>query len=508
MDVPETGWKYLDRVRDWALVSDQKKRTTVPVVKLGNQKTLELDLTKVKLPPGDYKLSGFWDWTPVEATGLVHVRALSDFEKAHLEPASQDGLLAGSGNAPVRLTAADFEFATKVELQKRNDEFATPEAVRFLLPKGLGKGPQDHMDVQIATQNLAAGSYELLISQQDEKKHGVEFKILPNPPKIDNLPILVNQGAGTQHFVLKGERLGLITKLEAAGALLYLNPPAPNQTERSLTVELKSSPKPGTAVVVKAYLQDRVEPVVLNDALETTGPLPVIASSKLSRRKGLGVSIRADEFPAGDTLNAMLDVKNIERKGVLRLACAEGVGERASLHIGEQTQHWSLQQLSPDQLFLAFDSSALPAGCSLQAVIDNGRDGSSQPATLAHLLRIPKIDSFRVSQNPAQNGVREYQLTGQNLEMIQKLGWDESSGVDVSGLPAPLPGAGLNQSLEINLPDPPTSEAPLWIWLRGDKQARAVTTKAPILPPPFPVTAIPPSAPPPPAQAPPRKSDK
>ena len=178
------------------------------------------------------------------------------------------------------------------------------------------KGPQDHMDVQIATQNLAAGSYELLISQQDEKKHRVEFKILPNPPKIDNLPILVNQGAETQHFVLKGERLGLITKLEAAGALLSLNPPAPNQTERSLTVQLKSSPKPGTAVCVKAYLQDRVEPLMLTDALETTGPLPVIASSKLSRPTDVGVSIRFDEFPAGDTLNAMLDVKNLERKGV------------------------------------------------------------------------------------------------------------------------------------------------------------------------------------------------
>ena len=41
----------------------------------------------------------------------------------------------------------------------------------------------------------------------------MDFKVLPNPPKIDNLPILVNQGAATQHFVLKGERL----ELDAAG---------------------------------------------------------------------------------------------------------------------------------------------------------------------------------------------------------------------------------------------------------------------------------------------------
>ncbi|HMC61226.1 MAG TPA: hypothetical protein VKJ01_18700, partial [Candidatus Solibacter sp.] len=175
-------------------------------------------------------------------------------------------------------------------------------------------------------------------------------------------------------------------------------------------------------------------------------------------------------------------------------ACADGMGGHASLHIGEQTSHWSLQQLSPDQLFLAFESSGLPAGCSLQAVIDNGRDGSSQPFTLAHLLRIPNIDSFTVSHNQPQDGIRQYQLTGQNLEMIQKLGWDENNGVDFSGLPMPLPGPGLNQSIEINLPDPPSPEAMLWIWLRGDKQSRATTSKAPVLPPPPAVTPIPSSS--------------
>ena len=55
----------------------------------------------------------------------------------------------------------------------------------------------------------------------------------------------------------------------------------------------------------------------------------------------------------------MLDVKNIERQSVLRLACADGVGEQAALHVGEQTARWNLQQLSPDQLFLAFDTSGL-----------------------------------------------------------------------------------------------------------------------------------------------------
>jgi hypothetical protein len=210
----------------------------------------------------------------------------------------------------------------------------------------------------------------------------------------------------------------------------------------------------------------------------------VIASSKLSLPSGTQISLRPDEFPAGHTLNAMLDVRNIARSGVLRLSCADGPGEQASLHIGEQTTHSNLESLSPDQLFLAFDSSGLPAGCLLQAVIDNGRDGSSQPFTLAHILRTPQIDSFTVSATPPLNGTRPYQLTGQNLEMIQKLGWDQASLVDVSNLPTPLPGPGLKQSVEVTLPDPPNPEAVLFVWLRGDRQARESTVKTPAIPPP------------------------
>jgi hypothetical protein len=114
------------------------------------------------------------------------------------------------------------------------------------------------------------------------------------------------------------------------------------------------------------------------------------------------------EFPAGYTLNAMLDVRNVDRNSVLRLICADGPGEQAALRIGEQTGSSSLQQLSRDQLFLAFDTGKLPAGCSLQAEIDNGRGGRSNPSTLANMLRIPRIDSFVLSDNPSQSMPRPY----------------------------------------------------------------------------------------------------
>ncbi len=478
VDVPESQWKYLQRARAWAL-QNGKQKTPVSVLKLGNQKALEVDLTSVNLPAGDYRLTGYWDWTPFETTGEVHVRPLSEFHDATLLAASQDQLLAKTGKIPVTLTGSDFEFTTKVELKKINDEFATPEPVRFLLPKGLRQGPQDRMDVQIDTRDLDPGEYQLLLSQQDDKSHPVPFKILPNPPAIENLPILANQGIATQHYILKGERLALLAKLEAPGAILDLSPPAAGETERNVTVQLKSTPEPGTALPVKVYIQDRSEPLTFPNALQITGPLPVIASSKLSLPAGMAIAVRPEEFPAGFTLTAMLDVKNIERKSLLQLACSDGVGPNATLHVGEQTAHSNLQQLSEDQLFLSFDTSAWPAGCSLQALVDNGRDGKSQPVTLAHLIRLPQIDSFTTAGDPAQNGTRPYTLTGLNLEMIAKAGWDQTNGFDIDRLPAPIQGAGQKQTLQVSLPDPPNLPAgTLYIWLRGDKQPRATSIKA------------------------------
>ena len=492
VDVPKADWKYLGRARAWALVNDQHKKTPVSVVTLGNQNALELDLTKAHIAPGEYKLTGFWDWVPFEAAGTVHVEALSDFAKAHLDPASQEHLLAGSAKAPVTVTGSDFEFTTKVQVKKLNDEFATADDVRFLLPKGPREGPQEHMDVQIDPQGLEAGAYELLVSQQDGKTHPVKFSVLANPPHIENLPVVVKRGPGEQHFVLKGERLQLLSKLEVSGAVLHLDSPA-SETERNVTVELKSSPQPGADLPVKAYLRDRTRPLNFPDGLQIAGPLPVIVSSKLSLPPGMAISLGSEDFPAGYTLNAVLDAKNLQRQSVLQLACADGLGTHASLHIGEQTGQTNLQQLSPDQLFLAFNTSGLPAGCSFQAVIDNGRDGESQPFTLAHILRLPQIDSFAVADTPARNGTRHYQLTGQNLEMIAELGWAETNGTEVSSLPAPLPGPGLKQSLDVLLPDPPNVDANLAVWLRGDKQGRTTTLKAPSLPETNP-TANPPAA--------------
>lgn len=495
VNVPDPTWKYLQRARDWAL-TDDKNKAGVPVVKLGNQNALELDLSKTKLAPGDYHLTGYWDWDSFTADGFVHVKDLSDFSTARLEPASQDRVLTREGKIPVTVTGADFEFTTKVEVKKIGDEFATAEPVKFILPKGLRLGPQDHMDVQIDTTNMDAGPYQLLIAQQDDKSHPVKFQVLSEGAKVINFPVLVNQGASTQHFVLKGERLGDLARLETNGAKLELGEVSNNGTQRNITVQLGANLQPGTVLPITAYLQDRSQPQTVSAGVQITGPLPVIASSKLSLPGGLNIAMLPNEFPAGSTLTAMLDVKNIERRSELRLYCDGDSAPRSTLQIGDRTATSSLQQMSADQLFLAYSTAGLPAGCQLQAVIDNRHNGTSAAFNLARIILVPEIDSVAASGAGA-NGTTTYTLTGQNLEMIQKMGWDQTNGVDITQLPTPIPGQGQKQTLSVDLPAPAVmNQTCVFLWLRGDEHGRTTTIKIPAPPsPPAPANPAPTAVP-------------
>jgi hypothetical protein len=478
VSVPSREWKYLERARHWSLNND-KINKRVRVLKLGNQGSLEIDLASVQLPPGDYHLSGYWDWEPFEATGVIHVRPIGALADARLRPASQDRLLAHSGKIAATLTGADFEFTTKAELQEADNEFAEPQKLRFLLPKGLRAGPQDHMDVQIDTARLTPGKYDLLLSQGDGPPQAIPIKILAPAPSIDNLPILANQGASAQHYVLQGKHLDRLARIEASDAVLTLGDASSDHSPRNVTVQLKPGIKPGQVFPVTLYFRNRIEPVVEPHALRIIGPLPRIASARLSLPHGLDVALNPGEAPAGTFLTAVLDVKNIRPRSILRLACSSDIGPQPKLHIGEQTSRYSLQRLSEDQIFLSLDTSGFPAGCSLQALIDNDGRGRSEPFTLAHLIRLPRIESFQADKGTDEHGLRSYTLTGYDLEMIGEAGWAVDQGTRVGDLPAPIPGEGQKQILHIGLPTPPGAKAPLFIWLRGESTGRATTILGP-----------------------------
>jgi hypothetical protein len=473
VEVSETDWKYVDRVRNWTLVSDQGKRVPITVSRLGVDKGLEIDLSKARVAPGEYHLSANWDWDRFAVNGALHVQPLSSFGSARVDPMSQDHLIAGKGKTRVTLVGSDFEFVTGVQLEKANDEFARPSPLPFVLPEGLRRGPQEHLDLLVDTKDLDPGKYQLFLAQVDGRAHTVPFQVLPNPPSITNLPIIISRGERRREVTLKGENLNLLAKLETAEGMIQLGPALPNQTERTATIQVENDLKPGAAFDMHAFVSGHTEPLTLADAIHVVGPHPAIVDAKVSPPTDMAVQLQPGELAAGVFVSSLLQVKNLEANSGVQLSCEGQEGNVVALHMGEHSSTANLQQLAPDQVFLSFDTNGWPAGCTIQARIDNGPDGISAPCKLGKLVRMPRIETFQITSNEGETGALVGELIGTDLQNIQKVGWDANTGTDVPGLPSPIPEKGMEQSLQINLPGPPPApQAPLYIWLRGDSTGR------------------------------------
>jgi hypothetical protein len=204
------------------------------------------------------------------------------------------------------------------------------------------------------------------------------------------------------------------------------------------------------------------------------GPRPIIESAKLSPPSEISIPLLPGEVAAGVFLNGMLQVTNLERNSAVQLSCEGQDGNVATLGMGEHSSSASLQMLAADQVFLSFDTSRWPAGCTIQARIDNGPDGLSEPCRLGRLVRFPHVDSFQVISTETEAGIYSAELVGTDLQNIEKIGWDANNGTAVTDLPSPIPGAGMKQSLRVKLTTAePMPHSPLYLWLRGDEQGRA-----------------------------------
>ena len=464
----EMDWKYLDRARDWALEPNTGgKPIPIKVQSLASTKRVELDLGK-NVKAGKYKLVANWDWDKFEIGGLVEIRLLSDFSTAKLVPSSQDHLVAKTGKVPVTLEDSDFEFVDKVEIEKLHDEFATPSTVPFVLSKGLREGDQPRMDIQVDTSDLDSGEYKLIVSQVDNKPHTVNVKILPAPPTIANLPLIVNQGVASISFEVKGERLNLLKRVEISGGTAELGEATPDQTERPLIVHLPSKIGSGTSLSLRAFIENRSEPLTFSDAVRVVGPRPSISDVTISHPPNQDVQLGQGELPGSTVLSAMMHVKQLESNSAVKLGCHQSGAATLTLHLGEHSGPASLQQLTPDQIFLTFDTGLWFNGCDLQASVVNGEDGHSDVYRIGRIVRVPNIEEFDVLTD--DSGQVHASLTGENLETIEKTGWTPDQGQAVEQLPQPLDGH--RQKLEIKIPPQPDPATPLYVWLRGEEKPR------------------------------------
>jgi len=469
LDSAEADWKHLDRARNWALQPENGKPIPIIVQKAGAG-VLDLDLGQA-VKPGKYTLVATWDWDHFRVNGQVDVKPLSDFASARLAAPSQDLLVSKTGKVPVTLEGSDFEFVTKVEIEKVNDKFSSPAPVPFVLPRGLRQGPQERMDIQVNTIDLETGQYKLLISQLDGKTHPANLKVLPAPPHIDNLPVVLNQGVGLIEFSLKGERLDLLNKLEVARGTAELGTVSCGHTERKLTLHMAPDIAAGTGLAIKAYIQDRSQPLTLADAVRIVGPRPRITELRVYQPAQQDVQLDSGELPGGMYLSGMMRVEHLQSNSEVRLGCREPAGALVALRLGERSGPLSLQQLAPDQVFLSFDTGVWLNGCQLEATVANGSEGDSEPYSLGRIVRVPEIEKFEASEG-GRGGEFNASLIGQNLETIEKTGWSTNEGETVAGLPLPLPGQGQKQVLQIHIAPPPTRHAELYVWLRGESKPR------------------------------------
>jgi hypothetical protein len=469
------SWKYIDRARQWTLLAENGKPIAVGVRKLGDAQKLEIDLAAA--PPGRYTLQANWDWDRFAAAGSIDVRPLGDFKSARLIPSSQDRLVANTGKAPVTLDGGDngdFEFVTKVEIEKLRDKFASPSAVPFVLPQGLRSGPQKQADLQIDTANLEPGDYKLIVTQLDGKARDIPLAILPPPPVVDNLPIVANQGVSKIDFTLKGQRLDLLQRLEFPQGKAELEPPVPGQKERNLTLELPGDASAGTRFALRGFVDGRSEPLNFAGAIRIAGPRPVISAAIIGEPPNSAIPLDKGELPGGGFLSAMLNVEHLQSNSAVKLAC--GDRETLALRLGERFGASRAQQLTPNQVFLSFDTSTLPNGCVLEAAIANGAEGESAPYYLGRVVFLPAIENFSVTADAAASDSHRAILTGQYLETIAEVGWAPDQGQPVDALPLPT-GDGQKETLQISIPPPPEPDSQLLVWLRNEAKPRMTSIR-------------------------------
>jgi hypothetical protein len=484
MAKPEDS-RLLLRARKWQLVA-AKDHADLPVrVHVGpHSDSLDLDLTQVRLPPGEYQLAAMWDWHPVQVNGAVDLRPLGDFAKAKVTQESADRLVAGSGTVKVQLTGTDFEFVENVAIVKVGDKKATPRDISFTLPKGKAQGDQENMEAEVDTA-AEAGLYHLILTQTNGSSSEVRLEIHPPNPTLDGLPVRANVGEPQQTVILRGTRLERITHFatpDAAWELAPVKNDAHDLLERKATVKLQSAAHSGEVVAASVSVQDIQGPLTFPGALQVAGPRPKIAGVNLSVSQQPDVHLSDGEIPAGAAISFSLLTRNVDAHPVLSLNCANDGYTKASLvlHPGDRTTSAQLDFAGDDGLFLSVDPGVVGlSGCQLAATITTDSVGNSDPTVLGRLIRLPRIEKFVLTEDKLGANLYSGSLTGIDLQIIEKTGWDPKAGFPVQGIPTPVPGGNpQEQTLKVELPWPPPSpHAPIYVWLRGETTGRLTDVK-------------------------------
>lgn len=464
-------FKQLDRVRDWRL-APIAGGVAVPVsVSAGaTPDTIELDLSKAaKLTPGQYRLTATWDWDSI-SLGNVDLHPLGDLAHVHLAPGACDRLIQGKGTVTVDLTGADFEFVEKAAIQKVTQRAPAPSEIRFDLPLGRRGGEEDHMTVDLDT--AAAGKYKLLLTQSDGKTHDLPLTVLPPNPKLSNLPLHVNVGEVKETIRLEGSGLERIQSINSGAG--KIEGVFEDEVWKG-DIRLKPSAKAGERYDFVLNVAGLTEPLIIAHAVEVVGPRPAISEVRRSSVVNGSIEMHQNELPAGTMMGFVLAGKHFGTRPQVQLGCSSGdVRQSVALTPDEPSKGASLSFAGAGELYLSVDPGAVGyPGCALEVSVRTDPEGRSDARSLGRVVRMPRVEEFELTSE--QTGPNTYAgiLRGSDLDLVEKAGWDATSGLPVDAIPAPVPGNPSQQTLRINLPWPaPSPHAPLYVWLRGETSGR------------------------------------
>jgi hypothetical protein len=467
----DTIAKELALARDWRLVSATGAGAFPVAVAPTPTGALEIDLSKAKVPVGDYQLGFTWDWDPVSIQGTVHVHPADDLSNIALTPREHDKLIEGSGVVTVELSGPDFEFLEKATLLS-SARGAKPVDAEFNLPLGKRGGPQNLVAFDIDT--AKTGTYTLALAQADGVAHKVPIVVLPPNPKVSNLPLRFNCDETRQSIHLKGSGMDRIAGVTSdAGEITG----STDSDDWSGEIHLKAGLKRGQNFALVLKVKGLDDPLTLPNAIEIVGARPKIQSVQKSLSGSLGIEIGADELPAGLPAGLVLNVDRVHDSSHPRvdLGCEGGELRHAlTLSAGTPVAGASLTTAGPGALYLSVDPGTVGyPGCKLSATVVVEPDGRSDPYVLGSVIRIPRLDKFMLTSERAGDASYVGSVDGHDLDVIEKVGWDAENGLPVEAIPAPVPGEHPSQSLRVVLPWPaPAPHAPLYIWLRGESRGR------------------------------------
>jgi hypothetical protein len=247
---------------------------------------------------------------------------------------------------------------------------------------------------------------------------------------------------------------------------------------RVVHVEHSREFKEGASLDLSVSIKDFAQPIVLTGAIRVAGPRPRIRSADPSLPADLQITLHPGELPAGVQIGIMMQVSAAGSEPVVTLRCRNANANTVRVQAGTEKDRVKLNRMQADTLFLSLDPGIWPDGCLITAVLESGGVGASEAIDLGRVLRLPRIDSFKLTDESAGEGSYVGILTGRDLELIGKTGWDGTNGHAALGLPAPIAGEGNKQSLRIRVAWPsPSPRSPLFIWFRGEQEGRATNVR-------------------------------